>query len=77
MEKAHTLTVQQGINIQVEHLKDWEKVLKPEIYLQLEKWAKSKNVEAKTGYEILRGNILGTFVYTLMRNPKATKLHDF
>jgi hypothetical protein len=56
------LTIFDGINIQNDHLTYWRKILKPEIYSTLEKWAKSTNNEAKSGYDIRRGDNLTNWI---------------
>jgi hypothetical protein len=62
------LSVERGIQIQNEHLAQWKKVLKENVYNELVEWATSTNGEAKTGYDIRRGQYLSSWVDTYSRN---------
>jgi len=62
-KEREEFTVEDGIRVQERQLKDWESVLKPEIYAKLEQYAKKKNHLAKTGYDIVRGNQLDMLIY--------------
>lgn len=75
--KAQRFTVQNGIEIQTEQLKNWIKVLKPDVYKKLKDWATKNNKSTNTGDDITRGQILDTFVHALMRNPKAQGIYDY
>jgi hypothetical protein len=55
-------TVEQAIEIQKKHLDDWKKVLIPEVYLELHKYATRNNNTAVSGYNIIRGSDLSNFV---------------
>ena len=61
------LSVQDGIEIQNQHLQEWKIVLLPEVYLALEEYALRTNNEAKNGYDIRRGSDLSSYIrnYTL------------
>lgn len=56
------LSVEQGIEIQTFHLEKWKTVLKEEVFQDLKTWATSTNNEAKTGYDIRRGNDLDNYI---------------
>jgi hypothetical protein len=56
------LSVEQGIQIQNEHLQEWKIILKENVYEELVKWATSTNGEAKTGYDIRRGSKLDNWI---------------
>lgn len=60
--KLETLSIEEGIQVQVEQLKEWETKLIPEVYEALKDFSISKNNEAKTGNDICRGNDLTIFV---------------
>ena len=61
-------TVENGIAIQAEHLAQWKKALKPELYAQLEKWATSFNSRARDGYDVVRGDQLTQYVICVFCN---------
>jgi hypothetical protein len=69
---TNTFTIEQGLQVQREHLNEWKQVLKEEVYNELVKWATETNGEAKTGYDIRRGSSLSTWVQNhslyLLRN---------
>lgn len=56
------LSIEEGIKIQDEHLADWELKLNKKVYDALLKYAKKDNEKAKTGFDIVRGQSLATFV---------------
>jgi hypothetical protein len=58
----YELSVESGIEIQATHLEKWEQVLKSEVFEDLKAWATSTNNEAKTGYDIRRGNTLDNYI---------------
>ena len=61
------LSIERGIAIQNSHLKEWESVLLPEVSRKLREWAESTNPQAKSGYDITRGQDLGIYIeYNLM-----------
>lgn len=64
--KNNTFTVEEGLKIQAEHLTQWETILIPEVYEALEEYAKRKNNEAKTGYDICRGSDLDFYINNYM-----------
>jgi len=55
-------TVECGIEVQTAHLNKWKKVLKNKVHKDLVTWAISTNGEAKTGYDIKRGNDLDNYI---------------
>ena len=57
-----TLSVEAGIKIQTEQLKEWKSVLKKSVYKDLKLWATSKNHEANDGFGICRGSDLDNYV---------------
>lgn len=61
------LSIQDGIEIQNQHLQEWKIVLLPEVYLALEEYATRKNHKAESGYDIVRGQDLCSYIrnYTL------------
>jgi hypothetical protein len=56
------LSVAKGIEIQQQHLAEWKRVLKEDVYGELALWTMENNLEAKTGYDIRRGSTLSTWV---------------
>jgi hypothetical protein len=56
------LSIEEGIQIQNEHLQEWKIILKENVYEELVKWATSTNGEAKTGYDIRRGSKLDNWI---------------
>jgi hypothetical protein len=55
-------TVEQGIEVQTAHLKNWKKLLKKSVFEDLKAWATSTNNEAQDGYSIRRGNTLDNYL---------------
>jgi hypothetical protein len=64
--RNNTFTVEEGLKIQAEHLRLWKAVLKLEVYEALEEYAKRKNNEAKTGYDVCRGSDLDFYINNYM-----------
>jgi hypothetical protein len=64
------LSVTKGIEIQQQHLSEWKRVLKKNVYRELALWTMEKNLEAKTGYDIRRGSDLSTWVrnYSMLQS---------
>jgi hypothetical protein len=64
------LSVTKGIEIQQQHLSEWKRVLKKNVYRELALWTMEKNLEAKTGYDIRRGSDLSTWVrnYSILQS---------
>jgi hypothetical protein len=60
------LSVEEGIAIQDRHLEGWKTILKEEVYEALEEYAKRTNHEARTGYDIRRGNVLDNYIGNYM-----------
>lgn len=56
-------SIERGIAVQDSQLKEWESVLLPEVAKKLREWAESKNDQAKTGYDIVRGQDLGIYIH--------------
>jgi hypothetical protein len=56
------MTIAKGIQIQQQHLSEWKRVLKEEVYRELALWTMEKNLEANTGYDIRRGSDLSAWV---------------
>jgi hypothetical protein len=56
------LSIEKGIEIQTSQLEKWGTLLKEEVYNDLKTWATSTNNEAKTGYNIKRGNDLDNYI---------------
>jgi hypothetical protein len=56
------LSVEKGIDIQTSQLEKWGTLLKEEVYNDLKVWATSTNIEAKTGFDIRRGNDLDNYI---------------
>ena len=48
-------TLEQGLEIQSSQLKEWQKIMKPEIYNKLRVYIETSNNTAKTGNDVLRG----------------------
>jgi hypothetical protein len=64
------LSVTKGIEIQQQHLSEWKRVLKKNVYRELALWTMEKNLEAKSGYDIRRGSDLSTWVrnYSMLQS---------
>ena len=59
------MTLEEAIAIQQKHLSNWEKVLKPEAYQRLKKWAEAENESPKRSLymnHIKRGCDLDHFI---------------
>jgi len=56
------MTIAKGIQIQQQHLSEWKRVLKEDVYEKLALWTMETNLEANTGYEIRRGSDLSDWV---------------
>ena len=56
------MTIAKGIQIQQQHLSEWKRVLKEDVYEKLALWTMEKNLEANTGYDIRRGSDLSAWV---------------
>ena len=61
MDKVN-YTIEQGLKVQKEELKTWKKVLKDEVYNDLEYWITSKNHLAEDGHDIKKGSFMTTFI---------------
>ena len=59
-------TVEDGIEVQNQHLSKWKTVLITEAYDALEEYAKRNNDKAKDGYDICRGVSLDGYVNNYM-----------
>jgi hypothetical protein len=57
------LTVGQAIRVQQTQLNEWKKILYPETYIALEKYATKNNAITKNGNDICQGKALQDFVY--------------
>ncbi len=69
------LSVEDGIKIQSEQLAGWERVLLPNVYAALEAWATEDNHHAlmKSGYDVVRGQDLDSYVQNYMNHSKVEK----
>lgn len=56
------LSIEDGIKVQDEQLADWESKLNKVVYDALFKYAKKDNDKALSGFDIVRGQNLATFV---------------
>jgi hypothetical protein len=56
------MTIEKGIQIQQQHLSEWKRVLKEDVYEKLALWTMETNLEAKTGYDIRWGYDLISWV---------------
>lgn len=61
----HKFSIADGIEVQSRQLADWQSKLKPEVYAELEKYAKSENDGAKRTDDIIRGTSLSVFIANL------------
>ena len=61
-----TFTIEDGIEIQTQHLSQWKTILINEAYEALEEYAKRNNDKAKTGYDICRGSELNNYISNYM-----------
>lgn len=68
-----TLSVKDALKIQGEHLKDWRKLLKRKVYLDLERYTINSNIGKTDGYKINRGNDLSIYVANYTYNKKRNK----
>ena len=57
------LTVNEGIYIQQQHLKEWRSVLSADAYYKLVKIATANNHTATSGYDIVRGQMLDEIIH--------------
>lgn len=60
---AIKLTIDEGIKIQEQHLKEWRSVLSADAYHKLCIMARENNKTATSGYDILRGNDLDIIIH--------------
>lgn len=60
--KQTPFTKAEAIRYQQEHLKQWELVLKPEVFAKLKAWAEETNETEENPYEIRRGCTLNSWV---------------
>ncbi len=60
------LTLQEGLDIQSKHLKEWETILKSEVFKRLEDYIKIVNLgldkNKHDGYNVWRGNTIDNLV---------------
>jgi hypothetical protein len=56
------LTIKEAIEIQTQHLNDWETKLKPEVFEALREFAIKDNDKKTNGYDICRGTDLDNFI---------------
>lgn len=59
-------TVKQGLAVQKRQLKDWEQLLKSEVFLILKTMVENANIGAKDGYEIVRGNSIDSLLFNVV-----------
>ena len=64
METRRPFNAEAGIEVQTEQLNKWKTVLKPEVFVELQKFAVKDNDKAKTGYDVVRGVNLDGWVKT-------------
>ena len=62
MEKRRPFNTEAGIEVQTGQLNNWKKVLKPEVFVELQKFAVKDNDKADTGFDIVRGVSLDSWV---------------
>lgn len=62
METSYHFTTERAIEIQGEQLAKWKRLLKPHIYIDLERWATKINAQVSDGRRIRRGDDLTIFV---------------
>lgn len=55
-------TIERGLKLQKRELSTWKKVLKEEVYNDLEYWITYKNHLAEDGHDIRRGSWITTFI---------------
>jgi hypothetical protein len=65
MEKVE-FTIEEGLEIQKEHLAGWKKILIVEVYEALEKYALRNNGKAISGYSVCRGIDLDYYISNYM-----------
>lgn len=56
-------TFTRAFEIQEEHLKQWESILKPEVYAKLRILVTATNSTVKSPYDVCRGSMIDTFVH--------------
>ena len=59
------LTIEEGIIIQNNHLREWKDILKPSLYKTVERVVTEENSEAGCGHDICRGNSIDEIVANL------------
>lgn len=57
-----SFTLEDGIAVQTEQLKHWEKVLKPDVYADLKAHCLGKNKTATDGFSVFRGSDMDNYV---------------
>lgn len=62
MEARKNYTVEDGIAVQTENLRQWQGVLKPEVFERIKALATENNHTAATGYDICRGSDISDLV---------------
>ena len=61
MERKY-FTTEEGIAIQTRQLNEWQTKLKPKVFTALKKFAVAKNPKAYSGFDVVRGSELTTFI---------------
>lgn len=64
------VSLKTGLSAQKDQLKDWKKLLKRKVYLDLEKFAIDSNVGITDGQYITRGDGLTNYVMNYTNNKK-------
>jgi hypothetical protein len=70
-------TVQNGIEVQINQLNDWKQLLKDDVYLALEIFAKRYNDKAQSGTDIKRGTDLNNFVGNYLYFKERDELKNY
>ena len=60
--KDQEFTLEQGLKIQEDQLKQWQKIMKPEVYDKLKVYIVASNKTAKTGNDVLRGYTIQNWI---------------
>ncbi|MCD0480368.1 hypothetical protein LPB90_18170 [Chryseobacterium sp. LC2016-29] len=62
-------TIEEALSVQRSNLKIWNSILKPEVFADMKSWAEEKNSKAEKPDEIVRGQLLESF----LDNLRSTK----
>lgn len=59
-------TIEQGIAVQQRHLKEWQQLLKSNVFKLLKKEVEKSNHLAKDGFSVVRGNTIDNILFNVV-----------